>query len=145
MRGYKADAPAYGDALKAALDKELKAKGMTRAELCGRIGVSQSMMSKVLNGARDVNIGFLVAIADALEVSCDYLLGRSEKSPAVPITSKDSEFVEYLEASIDELEKALKSGDKIEMKRAMKYAILLLDETIWQANDRIQADSKHAP
>lgn len=139
MRGFKIEAPSYGDALKAALSSEMRKRGMSRVELCKRIGVSTTMLSKTLNGARDINVGYLVAIADALEVSCDYLLGRSEDSPDIPITSKESALVEYLDAVIDEMEKALKKDDRMEMKRAIKYAILLLNDIIWQANDRIQA------
>ena len=43
-------------------------------------GVSQSVLSKVINGKiRNPSSGFLIKIADALDVTLDELVGRKRK------------------------------------------------------------------
>ena len=141
MREFQPPAPGYGDALKAALNRELDRKGMRRDDFCMAIGIPKSTLYKILDGTRDLNVRHLLLMADMLEVSCDYLLGRGNDAPDVPIRSRDTALVEYLEALVGELGDALESGDKVKMKGAIKYALLLLNDMIYEAkDDRIQAE-----
>lgn len=49
---------------------------MTQAQLAGRLGVSQSTMSKIESGKRNITTTRLVTIARLLNVKALYLLGR---------------------------------------------------------------------
>lgn len=51
--------------------------GISATELSERSGVSAASISRYLNGIRQPTIDSLVSIADALDKSSDYLLGRS--------------------------------------------------------------------
>ena len=55
------------------------AKGMTIADLLEATGYHKGYMSKLLNGYHKPGFDTLNRLADALEVSGDYLLGRSDE------------------------------------------------------------------
>ena len=66
------------------LDDAIKASGMKQIELADKIGVSQQTISSYVRAAttkKQPSLQNLVDIADALEVSLDWLLGRSIKEP----------------------------------------------------------------
>lgn len=54
-----------------------KAKGYTRPDLAQIIGVAQGTIFAWERGTRTPELAKAVRMADALEVSLDYLLGRS--------------------------------------------------------------------
>lgn len=57
--------------------KELRLKkGLTQTELGKKIGVKQSSFTNWENGKREPNFETLIKLADLLEVSVDFLLGR---------------------------------------------------------------------
>lgn len=56
-----------------------EAKGWTLKELAERAHVSVSFLSDIENGRSVPAIGSLRSIAEALEVTTDYLLGRTDK------------------------------------------------------------------
>lgn len=58
-----------------------KAKSLIMKELAQKIGVTESTISMYETGKREPDLKTLVRIADVLDVSTDYLLGRSA-SPA---------------------------------------------------------------
>ena len=60
-----------------------KNKKMTQKELARRLGVEQSAISNYEKNFRFPVASVLKELADLLEVSVDYLLGRSEASPEV--------------------------------------------------------------
>lgn len=130
MRGYRTPPPKYGGALKRVLSAELERRGMSQEELCKEVGVSQSMLSKTLSGSRDINVGYLVAIADALGVSCDYLLGREGSLDDGFICEAD--ILGYISTAIEEL-------DEMKSVRDIKYALFLLKEAMRMIDDRLQA------
>ena len=49
-------------------------KGISNKDMAGRIGVTEAMMSYILNGLREPNVRSLVRIACELEVSVDDLI-----------------------------------------------------------------------
>ena len=51
---------------------------MTQTQLAERIGVSLTTISAIETGQTDPRVSRIAAIADALGVSVDYLLGRRE-------------------------------------------------------------------
>ena len=63
--------------------------GMSQAELSRRVGISKNSMNMIeLNKTPDPAASIVKAVADALRVSTDYLLGRgdedSEQYPTTP-------------------------------------------------------------
>lgn len=55
-----------------------KEKNLTQKELSQITGIGEKSMSRYFTGASSPNLLSLVAIADALGVSCDELLGRND-------------------------------------------------------------------
>lgn len=53
--------------------------GLSQMELAERIGVAQSSMSEYETGKRDPKSNMLERIADACNVSVDFLLGREQQ------------------------------------------------------------------
>lgn len=59
--------------------KELmKEKGISSIQLATAVGVSQAMMSYILNGLREPNVATLARMAKMLECTVDDLLVASE-------------------------------------------------------------------
>lgn len=59
--------------------KELRiAKGLSQQQIAQRIGVNQNTFSRYENSIIHPSLEVLVLIADILEVTTDYLLGREE-------------------------------------------------------------------
>lgn len=53
-------------------------KGYTQLELAEKIGVAQPTIAKLEKGYSSPSAAILTNLADALEVSTDYLLGRTK-------------------------------------------------------------------
>lgn len=58
-----------------------KSRGVSRTELAKRSGVSASTIYNFETDTKDLTLSKAVAIADALDVSLDDLVGRKEESP----------------------------------------------------------------
>lgn len=56
-----------------------KEKGLSQKEVAAKLGISQALLSHYEKGIRECGQSFLVKIADFYDVSCDYLLGRTDK------------------------------------------------------------------
>ena len=56
----------------------LKSSGMTQHELAGRVGATESAISKYLSGNREPRAEALANIAAALGTTAEYLLGKNE-------------------------------------------------------------------
>jgi transcriptional regulator with XRE-family HTH domain len=57
---------------------ELKTKGMTQEAIADKVGVRQSLVSKLARGG-ECNVSTLIKFADAFHVPTDYILGRHER------------------------------------------------------------------
>ncbi len=56
-----------------------KEKGISQKEAAAKLGISQALLSHYEKGIRECGQSFLVKVADFYDVTCDYLLGRSQK------------------------------------------------------------------
>lgn len=57
----------------------LKQNGMTQRELANQIGVTETSISRYISGARMPKANIVVYMADALNTTTDYILGRTEE------------------------------------------------------------------
>ena len=57
----------------------LAERGLTQRELAGMCGVDETSMSRYVNGSRKPCMEVLVRIADALNVSVEYLTGNEKE------------------------------------------------------------------
>ena len=61
------------------ITREMEVKGITAYKLSQITGLSQGLIGYYKTGKRDPSSSNLLKIADALNVSVDYLLGRTDK------------------------------------------------------------------
>ena len=65
--------------------KELRRdKGLTQADIAKHFGISQTMYSMYESGRRTMKIEMLCELADILETSTDYILGRTARQKPYP-------------------------------------------------------------
>ncbi len=65
--------------------KELRRdKGLTQADIAEHFGISQTMYSMYESGRRTMKIEMLCELADILETSTDYILGRTAQQKPYP-------------------------------------------------------------
>ena len=62
------------------LHELIDAREWSYAELARQSGVSESLLSKYVNGAQSPSSATIAKLAQALEVSADYLMGLSDDS-----------------------------------------------------------------
>ena len=69
--------------LKDRLKDAMRSKGMLQVDLCNATGEKSSKISQIVNGkTKDIRLSTAVKLADALDVSLDYLAGRTEPKAA---------------------------------------------------------------
>ena len=56
-----------------------KEKGLSQKEAAAKLGISQALLSHYEKGIRECGQSFLMRIADFYDVSCDYILGRTNE------------------------------------------------------------------
>ncbi len=66
-----------------------KERGITQKKAAAELGLSQALLSHYEKGIRECGLEFVVKIADYYDVSCDYLLGRSEQRNGLVIQAED--------------------------------------------------------
>ena len=81
-RIYRAKDPGYWRALTNRLSDARCHAGLDQAELARRIGIPASSISHFEAGRRRPSLNSLCKIAEALDVSTDYLLGRTSDRAA---------------------------------------------------------------
>ncbi len=94
------------------IQKELKRNAMTQQSLADALSVSKQVMSKIIKGAKAINVGELKRIADVLGTTTDALLTTNMDnytidSMAFMGTIKDEktrEKVELIQTAIDEIQ-----------------------------------------
>lgn len=69
----------------------LDERGLSQSWLAKQAGVTEATISRILKGINIPGADLLEKLADAFDVSCDYLLGRSLD----PSTNSDKENIEY--------------------------------------------------
>lgn len=78
-----------GERLKKAREK----KGLSREDLGKYLGVSYSTISKYETDEREPSNEILIKICKYLDISADYLLGRSDDVPVEEIKASDEEII----------------------------------------------------
>ena len=61
------------------LKKIRKQKGISQVQLALKLGVSQNTVSRYETGERQADFQTLIMLADILDVTVDYLIGRTDK------------------------------------------------------------------
>lgn len=81
-----------------------KAKGYTQREVADMIGITKSAYSYYELGKRCPDVAKIKAMAKALDVTGDYLLGREEEKPSAEISEEllDMELIERLTSLTEE-------------------------------------------
>ena len=101
-----------------------RARGMSQAELAGRLGISASAMGMYEQGRREPSVQTVVALARELEVSTDFLLtGKSAPPGQDPMP-------QLLEFCVDAADRKLESRPDRPFSRqelATLFAALLMD------------------
>ncbi|OMC76490.1 hypothetical protein BK125_18575 [Paenibacillus odorifer] len=90
------------------IKKLREARGISQIELAERIGINNSVLSRIESGKRPVEDTEINAFADFFDVTGDYILGRSEKKKSIETNMSffggpDN----YTPDEIDEMEAAL--------------------------------------
>lgn len=84
--------------------KEMRLKrGLTQKELGEKVGVKQNTFTNWENGKREPNFDNLIKLADALDTSTDYLLGKtfiSRYIKRIPLSEFDLSNIENLPADL---------------------------------------------
>ncbi len=65
------------------IQRLLKDKGMSQQDLAGKLGVSKQVMSKIISGAKAINVAEISRIATTLAISVDDLLEINNKTDDV--------------------------------------------------------------
>ena len=81
-RFYRPKDPGYGRVLSHRLSDARAHAGLGQAELARRIGIPASSISHFEAGRRKPSLNSLYKLAEALDVSTDYLLGRTSDRTA---------------------------------------------------------------
>lgn len=119
-------------------------KGIFQAELAKMANISKSVMSRIENGDRAVRDDELREIAKCLNVSADYLIGRSSEPMLTRADQRD------IARNVEEMKKSLENGslrmslDGEEITDEVKEFILdQIENTITLA--KIKSKEKFSP
>lgn len=105
----------------------LEEKSMTQRKLSELIGVSEVTVSRYLNGARKPKADIIIDIANVLDISVDYLLGRTDQKEMFPKDQQEhDDFMEAME--IHFMNASEKDRDAIYRK---------ISELYWDAKEKI--------
>jgi transcriptional regulator with XRE-family HTH domain len=65
------------------IQRVLKVKGMSQQDLADKLGVSKQVMSKIISGAKAINVSEISRIATILAITVDELLHSTGKAEGV--------------------------------------------------------------
>lgn len=84
-------------------------KGLTQQECASNLGITLRAWQGYEQGIREPKFEYLCKIADMLDVTTDYLLGREEQTPDEPVNlDKIKEYIEIIEEQVNAIKGALK-------------------------------------
>ncbi len=66
-------------------------RGWTQKELANRVNLNVSVMNRIESNERPIKDNELLNLANVLDVSTDYLLGRLDNSPPTPEEKDEAE------------------------------------------------------
>lgn len=74
--------------------KELRIeRNLNQSELANTLNISRQLISHWESGYREPNLEMLVKLCDFFDVSCDYILGRTNLKPVFVKNDKASEYL----------------------------------------------------
>ena len=93
------------------IQNSISAKGITQQSLANKLGISKQVMSKIISGAKAINVEEIRNIASVLNVSVDSLLSINKKSESIHNfafmgkleNDNTKRKIEYLKKIIDEI------------------------------------------
>lgn len=115
------------NALGQTLKYELASRGIRRRDFCKALRIPESTFSYIIHGKGDPRASTLLKIADALEIPCDYLLGRIERNEDGSFTERPLRHetrvktAEWIDGAREEL---------MSPHPSITYALLLLNEAL---------------
>lgn len=71
-----------------------EAKGWNQRELANRVNLNFSVMNRIESGERPIKDHELAKLSDVLEVSSDYLLGRTDEPK--PTNKEEKDFLAFI-------------------------------------------------
>lgn len=67
------------------LQYQMERRGLTKAQMARRLGVSESNLGRMLSGDRGMSAGFVLRVHRLLSISAEQLLGEEpRRSPPAP-------------------------------------------------------------
>lgn len=102
------------------LNKILLQRNIKAADIASHIGMNSGNISAYLKGTNDPTIFKALLIADYLNVSMDYLLGRTEQ---ISVSPKNIYTLSEQEQSIINLLRSLPQEDRAHIERYLKFLI----------------------
>lgn len=107
----------------------IRRRKILQQDLANEIGVAPRTISKYIHGHVVPPIDTLRKMADALEVSVDWLLGRTDDSAGLYVEGVQDEYVPKMKI----LYRALKNGDEPSSK-----TLMILGESIVKGRDEAE-------
>ncbi|MER1986615.1 MAG: helix-turn-helix transcriptional regulator [Solibacillus sp.] len=71
-------------------------RGWTQRELANRVNLNVSVMNRIESNERPIKDNELLTLANVLDVSTDYLLGRTNTPALTPQETDDTEFQAFI-------------------------------------------------
>lgn len=136
----------YGDKeIGTRIRKKRIEKGISMEELAEKIGIDYSALSKIEKGTRAIQAYQAIALANTLEISCDYLLRgiETENVDFCTRTGLNQESVEALEKMISPLNE-LDNLINIRKKECKEYIEQHKDENFSDIEDSMYEDAENA-
>lgn len=123
------------DGLNKRIEESMRLRGISQADLCRMTEMGSSKISYILQGkTTDPRLSTVVRIADALDVSLDYLAGRRE-DPAPRLTHDESVLVsDYRECTPDRRRKV---AEAVRDQRVLSQG----QEAVGESSDDEQPES----
>lgn len=89
------------------IDKQLISKNISRQKLANDLGISESMICKIIEGKRAINVKELTKIADLLGTTITDLLEMTSISTSSNVSQKDFDFIDNIIDEINFLQELL--------------------------------------
>lgn len=99
-------------------------RGWTQRELANRININVSVMNRIESNDRPVKDCELLTLANVLDVSTDYLLGRTNTPALTPLKQNEAEYQTFInDPELDIWYKELPKSNEDELRKL---------RTIWE-------------
>ncbi len=91
-------------------------RGLKQVDICRLTGLSSAQVNHLVNGkTKDPKLSTAVMVADALDVSLDYLAGRNNSSPPPSFSDARQQTLNYSYSLLDDRSKGELAGFALTM------------------------------